>query len=132
MGWGAGILKIFTFPKTYFLYNNVKFWKFYTGENILILKYINIDRCPIPTLLKWACSNVTSTQPLLYRLKSSYVAETFVSELSEIKLEKKFSVNERLYWFIIRNKESTVDNIFRERNMFLPVRIYDAYALGFS
>lgn len=24
------------------------------------------------------------------------------------------------------------DNIFRERNMFLPVRIYDAYALDIS
>lgn len=66
---------------------------------------------------------------LFYCLKFLCVVEMFVSELFEIKLEKKFFVNECFYWFIIRNKEFIVDNIFRECNMFLFIWIYDVYVL---
>lgn len=89
------------------------------------------------TLLKWACSNVTNTQPLLYRLKILMRCRNVRERVIRNKVRKEIFRSDLLseiksLQLHLPYKSYIHGNVFRERNMFLPVRIYDAYALDIS
>lgn len=83
-----------------------------------LLKRDQYTTVTLPLEILMRCRNVRE-RVIRNKVRKEIFRSDLLSEIKSLKLHLPY-------------KSYIHDNIFRERNMFLPVRIYDAYALDIS
>lgn len=83
-----------------------------------LLKRDQYTTVTLPLEILMRCRNVRE-RVILNKVRKEIFRSDLLSEIKSLQLHLPY-------------KSYIHDNIFRERNMFLPVRIYDAYALDIS
>lgn len=83
-----------------------------------LLKRDQYTTVTLPLEILMRCRNVRE-RVIRNKVRKEIFRSDLLSEIKSLQLHLPY-------------KSYIHDNIFRERNMFLPVRIYDAYALDIS